>query len=155
MGAYYLNGVRLHHGPRFVEKKASASVSTYGVAKELVVNFDYENLPVAEVLDSVFEKLPAHCYIEKALLQVGEAWVGGTSLAVELSNGDTGAVLVADGLVTATQGATANLGANAVIVGTGATVGAGIGAVPAHLRVTAVGTYTAGTAKLVVRYIPV
>lgn len=155
MSEYYIDGVRYHHGPRFTEKKASASVSTYGVAKELVVNFDYENLPNAVLLDSVYEKLPAHCFVEKVILQVGEAWVGGTSLAVELSNGDTGAVLVADGLVTAAQGATANLGANAVIVGAGATVGAGIGAVPAHLRVTAVGTYTAGTAKLIVRYIPV
>jgi hypothetical protein len=77
------------------------------------------------------------------------AWVGGTNLTIGLYQAN-GTVIDADGLVAATI--TATLTANKVVTGAGALVGTTIGANAGQLVAATTGTYTAGTARVVVKF---
>lgn len=99
-------------------------------------------------------QIPANSIVKSVHMKVGTAWVGGTSLAF----GDAGST---GGWITATQGAQASLTAGAAIQAQGAyaytaTEGQLPGKVYASatdLYITAVGTFTAGTATIVVEYV--
>ena len=90
-------------------------------------------------LDSV---IPAGCIITEARAVVTTAGAGGTSVAVNVYAAD-GTLLLANGLVTATQGAVANLTAGANIVGSGATLNTRLAA-NGYVSAVTVGTFTAG-----------
>ena len=90
-------------------------------------------------LDSV---IPAGCIITEARAVVTTPGAGGTSVAVNVYAAD-GTILLANGLVTATQGALANLTANANIVGSGATLNTRLAA-NGYVSAVTVGTFTAG-----------
>jgi len=98
--------------------------------------------------------IPANSLIKTVYMKVGTAWVGGTSLAF----GDAGST---GGWVTATQGATASLTLNTPIPALGAyayTATEGqlppkVYAAATDLYITAVGTFTAGTADIYVEYV--
>lgn len=97
--------------------------------------------------------VPAGSFVKNVYVKVGTAWVGGTSLAF-------GDATTPAGWVTATQGATASLTAGAVIQAQGSyAFTATEGQLPpkpyataTDLYITAVGTYTAGDATVVVEY---
>lgn len=115
--------------------------------------WSFDDLPVWSA-SKLEHNLPAFAKILSANLEVLTPWVGGTSLAVGTVNASDGTGGTAGGFVTAVQAATANINARGqFITGTGALVGASVGSVPQELNVVAVGTYTAGKARLVVRYI--
>lgn len=105
-------------------------------------------------LDELFTKVPAGARIIEATVKVTTAFAGGTSIAVGLHEPD-GTVVDADGLVTAAQGAVANLTLNEHIVGTGAlvnlTTGTGLAA-DAIVSITTVGTFTVGELVITVEY---
>lgn len=143
-------GVRKHYGPRDVEDKAPSRTSTAGEVKELVVEFNYDDLPSASELDNLVLSIPAHSFILSSHTHVKTAFVGGTSVSIGLQEAD-GTEIDNDGIDAAV--ATAALTANAWIVNDGALVGASIGAEAGQVVVTASGSYTAGSAKLVVRYL--
>jgi hypothetical protein len=94
-------------------------------------------------------RIPAGFVVESCRLIVTEAGVGGTSVAVQ-NYTQAGAVGTANSLVTATQGATANLTLNAVIQGTGALVGTRVAAATIPALVV-VGTFTAGEVEIQLR----
>lgn len=142
-------GVRKNYGPRFTEDKVPSVTRVAGDVFEHIVEFNYDDLPSASDVDNLVLTLPANSFIESSKLHVKEAFVGGTSVTIGLSETD-GTAIDADG-IDATI-ATAALTANAWIVNDGALVGASIGADPAQVVVSAAGTYTAGKAKLVIRY---
>lgn len=175
--------VRHNYGPiqspRTKPDPAASVESSIGNLKELEVRFDYTALPgysAASVNDAVKNALPAYAAIINAFLVVEETWVGGTSLEVGTVQADSGTAVDADGLIPAAVGVTANLVLGNVICGRGAQVleapdAAGTAHVDADgvyvasatgpicneaslLSVVAVGTYTAGRARLVVRYLP-
>jgi hypothetical protein len=79
-----------------------------------------------------------------------EAAAGGTSIAVGLFT-EAGAEIDLDGLLTATNGATANLGANVDLAGTGALLGTAV-TQKGYIGITTVGTYTAGKGRVLIRY---
>lgn len=147
---------------------ASSRESKYGNVVELETRFTFDNLPswsAGRANDAVWAQIPALAVITECYLIVEDAFVGGTSLEVGTVLASSGAAVDADGLIPAAVGVTANLGAGAAILGKGAQVASadadGIitsaqttGAAPVLLSVVAVGTYTAGRARLVVRYIP-
>lgn len=170
----HAGGVRTFYGPRpspaTNPESVAATESTYGSTKEVLLRWNFDNVPnpsAASSLDATELVIPANAFIESARLFVENAFVGGTSIAVDLRNPADGTVYSANGLVTATQGATANLTAKAWIVGSGSNVAASVGAggaVPVgnspypspfgvKLGVTVVGTFTAGRGGVIVRYL--
>lgn len=143
-------GVRKHYGPRDAETSAPSTVVTAGEVKELVVPFTYNDLPTTSELDNLILSIPALAFILSSHLHVDVAFVGGTSYNIGLSQAD-GTVVDADGIDAAV--ATAALTAGAWVVNDGALVGASVGANPVQVTAAATGTYTAGSGKLVIRYL--
>lgn len=95
--------------------------------------------------------IPDQAYIESANIYMrDEAAAGGTSLSAGLYQVD-GTAIDADGLVTAANGATANLSANAKVTGSGADVGTAV-TEKAYVAVTTAGTFTAGKGTLEIVY---
>lgn len=126
------------------------------VEEVLVVDFDYTDLPSKNTNDTDAAKIPAGSMITGGYLLVDQAWVGGTSLAIGLVRSDGSTAIDADGLVTdAGVGAVAALTAGLVTVCDGALASNDvIGANDGYIYATATGTFTAGSARLVVKYIP-
>lgn len=145
--------VRMQFGPVDVEEGEPSQVPGDEHIREMVVIFNYDDLPTFSTNQMVLA-IPSNSQIVDARLGIITPFAGGTSIAVGTYT-RAGVEIDLDGLVTAAQGALANLTpAGKWIVGTGAQVGAGIGSNDGNLVVTAVGTFTAGKAKLLVRYLP-
>jgi hypothetical protein len=148
------DGLVIKYGPdRHLDRRPGV-VNSNEPIETIEVEFDYENLPSAVDGDYGILNIPAGSYLVDAYIEVGTAWVGGTSLSVGTEQND-GTDIDIDGIFNTTELATANLTAGAVIAGSaGADLGTVISStLDAYLAVVAAGTFTAGTAKLVVRYI--
>lgn len=153
-------GVRKFYGPRpspaTNPEPVPASEKTFGSTVEVLLRWNFDNVPspsTASATDACEHVIPAGSFIESVRLNVEVAFVGGTSIAVDTRAVADGSVATANGFVTATQGATANLTLGAWIVGTGALIGATVGTSDVKVGVTVVGTYTAGRGGVVIRYI--
>ena len=142
------DGLVVGFGPNFAERNVAGVLETDGVVKEarLAITFQSSGATV---------DLPAGSVVQDVVMKVGTAWVGGTD--VQVGDGSD-----ADGWVSATQGATASLTAGATIRAAGAyaigdaATNRGLGKVYAAadtLDVAFAGTFTAGTADIIVRYI--
>lgn len=140
-------GVRKNYGPRTTENKVPSVHNQNGADREYVVDFSYDSLPSASEVDNLVQSIAAGSLIKSAVLKVGTAWAGGTSLSIGLAQAD-GTAIDADGIDAAV--ATASLTAGAVIVCDGALIGASVGANPGQIVASTSGSYTAGTARLVV-----
>ena len=147
-----VGGRQTHFGPRESNGKYGTKSAGDSQVCSLEYDFSYDDLPADEDGNLMVQGIPAGSVIVDSTLRVGTAWAGGTSIDIGLAQRD-GTVIDADGLDAAIL--TAALTADAVIVGDGALVGATIGGNDAVVEVSATGSYTAGTAKLVVRYLPV
>lgn len=157
---------------------AGAKESTYGNTKEIEYRFSFDSLPsysAAAVNDAVKAVIPTGAAIVGFVVRIEETWVGGTSLEFGTVQADSGTAVDADGLIPAAVGVTANLVAGNLISGRGAQVieapdaagtahvdsdgvytqGAGgpICNEPSLLSVVAVGTFTAGRARAILRYV--
>ncbi len=152
-----------------------ARESTYGNYVEIEYDFDYTNLPAwsaSNLNDARVPQIDAYSVIESAVLLVGTPWVGGTALEVGTFDAVAGTAVDADGLIPAAVGVLANLNAAgegvygigiqclASLYNTGGAAPTGIiaatnttGATKTVIGVVATGTFTAGTAKLIVRYL--
>ena len=135
-----------HYGPRDTDASKGGQAKSTGQIKRAEWQFDYSDLPTYGSTNLQFA-IPANATIVSSKWITGTAWAGGTSLNVGLYQGD-GTVIDADGLDAAITPTTAG----AVIDGNGALVGATIGANAGELTVAATGTYTAGTATVIVEY---
>jgi hypothetical protein len=142
------DGLVVGFGPNVPERNVAGVFNTDGVVKEA-------RLAITHLSSGAAVSLPAGAAVLDVVVKVGTAWVGGTK--VEVGDGSD-----ADGWVSATQGATAELTAGKVIVGAGAyAIGdaatnkglAKVYSAADTLDVTITGTYTAGTADIIVRYI--
>jgi hypothetical protein len=141
------DGLVVGFGANTVEK-VGAETQGHGVpVKTQSVVFDYR-------MTGVNIALPAGAQVVAVELRVGRAWVGGTT--VEVGDGTD-----QDGFITSTAGATANLTAGASLKGTGVFF-VGTGATDREFKTYAsadtvdvayTGTYTAGSATLLVSYI--
>lgn len=143
------DGLVVGFGPNYPERNVSGVYETDGAVKEARLAITHESSGAAVTI-------PAGSVVLDVVVKVGTAWVGGTK--VEVGDGSD-----PDGWISASQGATANLTAGATIRaggayavgGTDATAKA-LGKVYASadtLDVTITGSYTAGDADVVVRYI--
>tara|TARA_R110000822_G_C15064813_1_gene467892 strand:- start:43 stop:510 length:468 start_codon:yes stop_codon:yes gene_type:complete len=144
-----VRGVANHYGVRDTSNKYGGQESTKeGVVKSAEWAFAWNDLS-SVLASNLAQSIPANASIVEATLYVDEAWVGGTNLTVGLYT-SAGVAIDADGLVAATV--TATLTANKVVVGAGALVGTTVGATAGQLVAATTGTYTAGTARVVVKY---
>jgi hypothetical protein len=142
-------GTRTNYGVRKINEKFGGKQAS-DVIQYVEVVFDYDDLPTAGA--EMEALIPAYSLIKSAYLQVITPFAGGTSYNIGLAQ-TNGTAVDADGLFAAI--ATASLTpAGKWNAGTGALVGAGIGANPCVITVAATGTFTAGKARLVVEYIP-
>jgi len=135
-----------HYGPRDTDASKGGQAKSTGQIKRAEWQFAYDDLPTYGSTNIEFA-IPANATIISSKWITGTAWAGGTSLNVGLYQSN-GTVIDADGLDAAITPTTAG----AVIDGNGALVGATIGANAGELTVAATGTYTAGTATVIVEY---
>ena len=152
MTVQVLNGVRNNYGPQTTQDKFPGLIKTDGYTKEMVIDFNYDDLPVESADGAVVIELPLDTFVVSSRLHVKTAAAGGTSYTIGFKESD-GTVIDVDGLHTAAQLATANLTEDAWLVGAGALVGASIGAAAGQVTVIASGTFTAGSYRLIVEYI--
>lgn len=166
MSNYEVNADGLNHryGVPRDTNALPAEKQTFGAERTLELDFSWDNYPTfASDLDGDGTAdgwtgndnyIPAGSYVTEAYLIVETAFAGGTSYNVGLAEVD-GTVIDADGLVAAA--ATAELAANKVHVADGAFVGGTdtVGTANGYVYATPTGTFTAGKAKMVIKYITV
>lgn len=153
-------GTQAHYGERALDQSFGGQVSTSGLTKELSWNFDFDKLP-AYAADNMDVVIPAYAKIVSARFEVLTAFTS-TSTTSDLLVGayqatgatSPGTVVDADGFLTAaqlTQTVIATRGN--YVVGTGALVGASVGAEPVEVTVApSVDDLLTGKARLVIEY---
>jgi len=142
------DGLIVGFGANIPERNVAGVYDTDGAVKEAHLAITYQS-------SGANIELPAGAVVLDVVLKVGTAWAGGTD--VQLGDGTD-----PDGWISATQGAVANLTAGATVRAGGAyaigdaATNRGLGKVYAAadtLDVAFTGTFTAGTATIVVRYL--
>ena len=142
------DGLVVGFGANIPERNVAGVYETDGAVKEAHLAITYESS--GAVID-----IPAGAVVLDVVMKVGTAWAGGTD--VQFGDGTD-----PDGWISATQGAVANLTAGATIRAAGAyAIGdaatnrglAKVYAAATNLTATITGTFTAGTATVLVRYI--
>lgn len=156
--------------PRAVNRVTA--LNTRGAIKELEIDVDLTKIPTGTVSytsdlnnDGTLDGfntgdtyLPADSSVLRITWIAKDAAAGGTSFTVG-TYALTGAAIDADGLITATEGVLANTNAAGKrIYGAGAYVATtagtpGVGTADAYIGVSTTGTFTAGTARLIIEYI--
>lgn len=152
--------------------RARALPSKGGLIKEIVIDYDLAELGANGVsytsdLDNDGTRdgfntgdcaLPAYASVLRVTVVAKTAAAGGTSVTLG-TFGLTGSAIDADGLITATEGVVANLNTiGGRTYGAGAYVAtsvdtASIGSADGYLALTASGTFTAGTGRILIEYI--
>lgn len=146
-----------------IGRTKAGNIMTDGAVKEVIVDLTYDNLPTFDAdlnndgtlngFSGGAVKLPSGSYVKSATLIVGTAFAGGTSYVLGTYNA-AGTVIDADGLGTAAELPLANIdAAGDSIECSGAHVAGVTLSADAYLVMAATGTFTAGTAKLVIEYI--
>ena len=142
------DGLVVGFGANIPERNVAGVYDTDGAVKEAHLAITYQS-------SGANIEIPAGAVVLDVVLKVGTAWAGGTD--VQLGDGTD-----PDGWISATRGAVANLTAGATVRAGGAyaigdaATNRGLGKVYAAadtLDVAFTGTFTAGTATIVVRYL--
>jgi hypothetical protein len=134
---------------------------TCGAIREVICDFTFDRLPQQSTTDALVHSFPTGAVFIDAVLLTKETWAGGTSLEVGLDT-TAGVPFSPAGFITAVVGVTANLSAGTAIRGRGALVSVEdadgvlsvtqIPGLSTQLNINAVGTFTAGRSKLIIRY---
>ena len=147
-------GVANHYGPRGADNQYGGQDNSVGKVKEASWVFDYDKLP-AYSASNLEMQIPANATVTHAALRVLEPAVssGTANITVGLTT-TAGAVVDADGLITAANAAYAKLEVKGQrIAGTGALVNAlPVGTSAVEVTVAAAVALTAGRFELVVHY---
>lgn len=152
MATEYINGVPQTFGPSVQPDNVSREAQDASPVRTIEHYFKYDALPAASANLPVV--IPAYSQIVDARLETRAAFTGGTSYTIGLQT-TAGVEIDNDGLFTAANLPIANINAKGKwVVGSGALVGAGVGANGGQLVAAAAGTFTGGEARLIVRYIP-
>lgn len=154
-----VGGRQTYYGRLPEKNKHGAQIAATNLNKKIKYEFDYSDLPGADSGNEMVLEIPAGSQIVSAKLKVGTAWAGsdGSTTNPYLLIGtaqEDGTAIDADGLVAVAD--LTDLSAGAVIEGAGAQISASIGANDGVVTVALDGasTATAGTATLIVEYIP-
>lgn len=152
-----LRGVLKHYGVRTTNQKYGGE-GCDEVIKTAIWQFSYNDLPAGGT-NKLGHSIPANAKILNARLEIISAFTSTsttTDLELGLEQAD-GTDIDLDGLVTAVNASQTTIAvANSLITGTGALVGATIGAAAGELVVTpSVADLLTGEARLIVQYLPV
>lgn len=148
-------GVQNHYGPRTTNQKFGGKVPD-DVVKFAAWTFNYNDLPDA-ASDKLGVSLPAYAKILSARMEILTAFTS-TSTTTDLTVGlqtSGGTEIDDDGLITAANATQTTIGTRGnFITGSGALVGASIGATAGELVVTpSVADLLTGKARVIVEYI--
>lgn len=161
------DGLKTRYGKRnLVGDSNIAKHTTESIIRELVVDWEYNNLPAfdqdagggstPDTFSSAVAFIPAGSHIVSANTYIKTAFAGGTTYDMGLYQRD-GTVIDADGIDAAVALAAMDADGD-MVVNDGAmvapTAGANTTTVDAYFVVAATGTYTAGKARTVIRYVP-
>jgi hypothetical protein len=147
-------------------------LNTFGLIKQGVFDYDLSKITAATVTYTAdlnndgtndgFNTgdfyLPANSSVLRVTLITKTAAAAGTSFTMG-TYGLTGSAIVATGLITATEGVLANVDSiGSRVYGAGALVSTavetgGVGAADAYIAMAVVGTFTAGTGRILVEYV--
>jgi len=160
-----------HQGQRRVFKNRFVEVKTTGNYREAICHYDLTLIPTTTIsyttdrdndgtLDGFNSGdlfIPANSIVLSCQIHALVTAAGGTNLEVG-GYQENGTVIDRDGFVTAANAAIANLAASETVIGTGANLTdangeAGVGANNYYPAIYANGTYTAGTGKIVIRWV--
>lgn len=156
-------GVYSHFGPRSTNEKVGGVQNVGGRFKDIVYKITYDDLPGGSTDDAV-AYVPIGARIIDCWFDVTTAFAGGTSYTVGLEQSDGTTAIDADGLfagliladIDATQ--VDPLVASLYGASTPSAAGALIGSTPltvnGYLVMAATGTFTAGAANVILRYLP-
>ena len=153
-----VRGVEVHYGVRDTENSLGGELSTKGANKELVLTFDFDDLPSGSNA-GLAAQLPANCSILSARLEVLTGFTSTsttTDLLIGVTDADGGSNITdADGLIAAAEATqTAIATAGNIVTGAGAMVGTTIGAEAGVVTVApSVDDLTAGKGRVVVEYV--
>ena len=149
-------GVANHYGVRTTNQKFGGQVCDE-VIKTAAWTFSYNDLPAGGT-SKLHCVIPANAKILDAYLEIITGFTSTsttTDLLVGLEQAD-GTDIDLDGLLTAANATQTTIGAVGIITGSGALVGASIGAAAGEVIVTASDVdLLTGKARLVVQYLPV
>ena len=146
-----------HYGPRTTTGKFGGVYGSKDPIKTIEWTFDYDDLPGGGTT-SLESQIPANASIVSAKMEIITAFTSTsttTDLTVGLEEGDGSAIDV-DGLLSATDATQTTIAtAGNIISGTGALVGATIGAAAGELVVAPnVADLLTGKARVIVEYLP-
>lgn len=149
-------GVANHYGVRTTNQKFGGEGSD-DLIKTAAWTFSYNDLPAGGT-NKLHYSIPAYAKILDVYLEIITGFTSTsttTDLTVGLEQAD-GTDIDLDGLVTAANATQTTIASVGLIVGSGALVGASIGAAAGELVVTpSVADLLTGEARLVVKYLPV
>lgn len=173
---YNADGLQVRFGQYFANPANKVNrplgLNTLGRTRQVEVYFDLTQIPTGTVsyttdtnndgtLDAFNEgdlAIPANASITKAVIVMSAGATGGTSIVVGTYT-QNGTAVSANSVVTATEGAIANIATTGYrIYGAGALVStsagtAGVGTDDVYIGIKTSGTFTAGTGTLVIEYI--
>jgi len=152
------DGLCVGFGTRKVASNEAQKIAVEGAVEELVLNINeaVELDDVQDVTDDAVvhgSEIPAGSLIVSATLVVTEAFTSGGAAVLDIGTYDPDGVAIDDDSLFAAV-ALGALGADAVVVGAGADIGA---VVTARAKVAATfdtAVYTAGKARVVIKYQP-
>lgn len=144
------DGLVIGFGIHTTDGERPGETARDGIEKELIVDFSYNNLPGATASDGGKAFIPAGSYLVSATLIVGTVWTSETDLDIGTET-LAGVAIDADGIDVTLDAAA--LTAGAVIACDGADIGTVIDASNDAYIVATSAAATAGTARLVVRYL--
>lgn len=160
-----------HQGQKRVHKNYFVDIRTDGNIREAHCLYDLTLIPTTTISYSTDRNndgtvdgfnsgdfcIPAGAIVLSAQVFTNDAAAGGTEIEVG-GYQENGTVIDRDGLITAANASTANLAASQLVIGTGADLADanaenGVGANNYYVGIYANGTFTAGTGKIVIRYV--
>ena len=155
-------GVAVSYGTRTTDGKFGAEVPTEGFIKEASWDFTYADLPTSST-SKLTKSIPAGSIPLEAYFQVTTAFAGGTSYDIDFVDSagsaiGSGSDKLWDALLLAEIDASEVSGALLASTHTGINSGNALGvklASAGQLKVAATGTFTAGAARITVRYLQV
>lgn len=150
-----VRGVNNHYGPRETNSKFGGDLTGDGLTKIAIWQFSYDDLPDAST-SKMEQVIPANAKIISARMEILTGFTS-TSTTTDLTVGlqdSAGNAIDDDGLITAANATQTTIASAGLITGTGALVGATIGATAGELVVLpTVADLLTGEARVIVEYI--
>lgn len=160
MGSYVnADGLRVDTPPRVKEALRGGVTNNAGPFREHVVEFSYDSLPSGST-DLSYTAIPANAILVDAYFEVLTAFAGGTSYDIDLVDSadaaiGTGTDKLWDALALADINAVGERSVSSTHGGTNSGNALNVALASAGmLNVIATGTFTAGRARIVIRYLP-